>query len=101
VLAAIPLLAVRILWSILAAFADNSTFSIQGGKPLVQLFMAILEQFGSLSCTHLLVSRYRMERRPWILQLIVVAISQDGLWRDKFEHISSFLTAGALSGKAM
>jgi hypothetical protein len=46
VLAAIPLLAVRILWSILAAFADNSTFSIQGGKPLVQLFMAILEEFG-------------------------------------------------------
>jgi hypothetical protein len=46
VLAAIPLLAVRILWSILAAFADNSTFSIQGGKPLVQLSMAILEEFG-------------------------------------------------------
>lgn len=46
VLAAIPLLAVRMLWSILAAFADNSTFSTRGGKPLVQLFMAILEEFG-------------------------------------------------------
>ena len=45
VLAALPLLAVRLLWSILAAFSDNSTFSIQGGKPLVQLFMAILEEF--------------------------------------------------------
>jgi hypothetical protein len=45
VLAAIPLLGVRMLWSILAAFANDSTFSIQGGKPLVQLFMAILEEF--------------------------------------------------------
>ena len=45
VLAAIPLLGVRMLWSILAAFVNNSTFSIQGGKPLVQLFMAILEEF--------------------------------------------------------
>lgn len=45
VLAAIPLLAVRLLWSILAAFANDATFSIEGGKPLVQLFMAILEEF--------------------------------------------------------
>jgi hypothetical protein len=29
VLAAIPLLAVRLLWSILAAFANNSAFSIE------------------------------------------------------------------------
>jgi hypothetical protein len=45
VLAAIPLLAVRLLWSLLAAFKNDSTFSIEGGKPLVQLFMAILEEF--------------------------------------------------------
>ncbi|KAG0645459.1 hypothetical protein D0Z07_8608 [Hyphodiscus hymeniophilus] len=45
VLAALPLLAVRLLWSIFAAFSNNSTFSITGGKPLVQLFMAILEEF--------------------------------------------------------
>ena len=46
VLAALPLLAVRMLWSILASFSNNSTFSIQSGKPLVQLFMATLEEFG-------------------------------------------------------
>ena len=45
VLAALPFLAVRLLWSLLAAFSNNSTFSIEGGKPLVQLFMAILEEF--------------------------------------------------------
>jgi hypothetical protein len=45
VLAAIPLLAVRLLWSILAAFSHNSDFDITGGKPLIQLFMAILEEF--------------------------------------------------------
>jgi hypothetical protein len=45
VLAAIPLLAIRLLWSLLAAFKNDSTFSITGGKPLVQLFMAILEEF--------------------------------------------------------
>ena len=45
VLAALPFLAVRLLYSLLAAFSNSSTFSIQGGKPLVQLFMAILEEF--------------------------------------------------------
>ena len=45
VLAALPFLAVRLLYSLLAAFSNNSTFSIQGGNPLVQLFMGILEEF--------------------------------------------------------
>lgn len=45
VLAALPPLAVRLIWSILAAFSNNSTFSITGGKPIVQLFMAIIEEF--------------------------------------------------------
>jgi hypothetical protein len=45
VLAAIPLLAVRLLWSILAAFSHNKSFDVTGGKPLIQLFMAILEEF--------------------------------------------------------
>jgi hypothetical protein len=45
VLAAIPLLGVRLLWSFLSAFANNPDFSIIGGKPLIQLFMAVLEEF--------------------------------------------------------
>lgn len=45
VLAAIPLLAVRLLWSLLATFKDDSTFSTTNGNALVQLFMAILEEF--------------------------------------------------------
>ena len=45
VLAAIPFLGVRLLWSLLATFANNSDFSVIGGKPLIQLFMAVLEEF--------------------------------------------------------
>jgi len=45
VLTALPLLAVRMLWSILSAFSTSSSFSVLGGKPLVQLFMATLEEF--------------------------------------------------------
>lgn len=45
VLAALPLLAVRLLWSVLAAFKNDATFSVLDGKPLVQLFMAIAEEF--------------------------------------------------------
>jgi hypothetical protein len=45
VLAALPFIAVRLLWSILSVFADNSTFSINTPKPLVQLFMATVEEF--------------------------------------------------------
>lgn len=44
VVAALPLIAVRLLWSILAAFANSSTFSIASPQPYVQLFMAILEE---------------------------------------------------------
>jgi type II secretory pathway component PulF len=45
-LAAIPLLGSRMLFSLLSAFSNSEAFSIRGGKPLVQLFMAILEEFG-------------------------------------------------------
>lgn len=45
VLAAIPFIAVRLLWSILSVFSNNSDFSINGGKPLIQLFMATVEEF--------------------------------------------------------
>jgi amino acid transporter len=45
VLGALPLLAVRLLYSILSAFSNNVDFSIFNGKPLVKLFMAIIEEF--------------------------------------------------------
>jgi hypothetical protein len=45
VLGALPLLAVRLLYSILAAFTNNEDFSIFDGKPLIKLFMAIAEEF--------------------------------------------------------
>lgn len=45
VLCALPLLAVRLLWSLLSAFSTNPTFSLQNGKPWVQVFMAIIEEF--------------------------------------------------------
>lgn len=45
VLAALPLLAVRILYSILSAFSNNSVFSILDGNAVVRLFMAIIEEF--------------------------------------------------------
>jgi hypothetical protein len=45
VIGAIPLLAVRLLWSILATFSNNADFSIFSGKPLIQLFMATVEEF--------------------------------------------------------
>ena len=45
VLAALPFLAVRLLWSILSAFTHSQYFSITGNKWGVQLCMAILEEF--------------------------------------------------------
>lgn len=45
---ALPLLAVRILWSLLAYFSHTSTFSIVGtssGDVVVRAMMAILEEF--------------------------------------------------------
>ncbi|CAF9925420.1 hypothetical protein IMSHALPRED_006468 [Imshaugia aleurites] len=45
VLAALPLLAVRLLYSILADFVDNSTFNILDGNATVQLCMEIIEEF--------------------------------------------------------
>lgn len=45
VLAALPFIGVRLLWSLLSVFRNDSTFSINSGKPLVQLFMATVEEF--------------------------------------------------------
>ncbi|PVH77620.1 hypothetical protein DL98DRAFT_573643 [Cadophora sp. DSE1049] len=46
VLCALPFLAVRLLWSLLSAFSHNTDFSLTGsGKPLIQLFMAVVEEF--------------------------------------------------------
>jgi hypothetical protein len=44
-LGALPFLAVRLLYSILSAFSNNVQFSIFNGKPLIKLFMAIIEEF--------------------------------------------------------
>ena len=45
VLGSLPLLAVRLLYSLLADFADNSTFNIVDGNATVQLCMAVIEEF--------------------------------------------------------
>jgi len=50
VILALPLLAVRLLWSIISAFANNPDFSLMGGKPLIQLFMATIEEFIIVCC---------------------------------------------------
>ena len=44
VLLALPLLAVRLLYSILADFSSSKTFSATQGNPYVQLGMAIIEE---------------------------------------------------------
>ena len=44
VLGSLPLLAVRLLYSLLVDFEDNSTFSIVDGNATVQLCMAIIEE---------------------------------------------------------
>lgn len=45
VLAALPFLAVRLLYSILADFEDNNTFNIIKGNATVQLCMAVIDEF--------------------------------------------------------
>ena len=45
VLASLPFLAVRILYSILADYVNNSTFNILDGNATVQLCMSIIEEF--------------------------------------------------------
>ena len=45
ILAALPFLAVRLLYSILADFEDNNTFNIINGNATVQLCMAVIEEF--------------------------------------------------------
>ncbi|CZR55858.1 uncharacterized protein PAC_05746 [Phialocephala subalpina] len=54
VLTALPFLAVRLLYSVLAAFSNNKDFSIFGGKPLIQLFMGVVEEF-VIVCIYTLV----------------------------------------------
>lgn len=50
VLIALPLIAVRLLWSILSAFGHSSDFSLNSPKPLIQLFMATIEEFIVVVC---------------------------------------------------
>jgi hypothetical protein len=50
VLIALPFIAVRLLWSILSVFGNNSDFSLNSPKPLIQLFMATLEEFIVVVC---------------------------------------------------
>ncbi|PMD24639.1 hypothetical protein NA56DRAFT_594944 [Hyaloscypha hepaticicola] len=50
VLIALPLIAVRLLWSILSAFGQSSDFSLNSPKPLIQLFMATVEEFIVVVC---------------------------------------------------
>jgi hypothetical protein len=45
VVCALPWLAVRVIYSILAAFTNNPEFSVTGDYPFVQLFMATAEEF--------------------------------------------------------
>jgi hypothetical protein len=45
VVLAMPWLAARVLYGVLAAFTNSSTFSVTGDHPLVQLFMATVEEF--------------------------------------------------------
>ena len=44
VLAALPLLAVRFLWTLVAYFSDFKDFQIYGGSVIVRAFMATLEE---------------------------------------------------------
>jgi hypothetical protein len=50
VLIALPLIAVRLLWSILSAFSNKVDFSLNSPKPLIQLFMATVEEFIVVVC---------------------------------------------------
>ncbi|KAJ5108866.1 hypothetical protein N7456_005541 [Penicillium angulare] len=42
---ALPLIAVRLLYSLISAFGHNSKFSILGGDPTIKLVMATIEEF--------------------------------------------------------
>jgi hypothetical protein len=45
IVAAIPFLGVRLLWSLIAVFGHDKKFSITGGDPWVNFGMAIVEEF--------------------------------------------------------
>ena len=45
VVAAIPFLGVRLLWSVIAVFGHDSEFSITSGNPWVNFGMAVVEEF--------------------------------------------------------
>lgn len=50
ILIALPLIAVRLLWSIISTFGHSSDFSLNSPKPLIQLFMATIEEFIVVVC---------------------------------------------------
>jgi hypothetical protein len=43
--AAIPFLGVRLLWSLIAVFGKDQKFKLVGGDPWINLGMAIIEEF--------------------------------------------------------
>lgn len=45
VMAALPFIAIRLLWSVISAFSHSKDFSVVNGKPVIQLVMATLEEF--------------------------------------------------------
>lgn len=45
VLVCLPLLASRMVWSILSVFTTSSTFNMEGGSIYAQAFMAVVEEF--------------------------------------------------------
>jgi len=45
IVAAIPFLGVRLLWSLIAAFGHDKKFSLVGGDPWVNFGMAVVEEF--------------------------------------------------------
>jgi hypothetical protein len=45
IVAAIPLLGIRLLWSLIAVFGHNTKFEIYGGDPWINFGMAVVEEF--------------------------------------------------------
>lgn len=45
VMLALPLIAVRLLYSLISDFGNNSQFSLLGGNETIRLFMASIEEF--------------------------------------------------------
>ena len=67
VIVALPLLAIRLLWSILSAFTNSADFNIEGGSIWTQAFMATLEEFLIViifTAVGFTVHRYKESTRP-------------------------------------